>query len=293
MEVLLAALVHGLLLGAVYTSMVLSMWLLWDVARVVNLAHGDLVLIGAYTAWWLHDQHGWEPFAALLVVLPAALLVGPLLHRLVIAPLLGRPPLTSVLVTLGMSVMLQGVLRSMFTSMPQAARSALDGGFLLGRVDVPTARLVAASVAVVLVAATARALRSTKTGTSIRAVAQNREGARLVGIELPRVVAVTVVISLALAMAAGMLLVPFEWVQPALGPILTVKVFAVAAISGLRSVRAVVVSAVGLAVLEALLLASDPFRGARLGFMGAGALLVLALLVRPLSVEGALPEGRT
>lgn len=293
MEVLLAALVHGLLLGAVYTAMVLSLWLLWDVARVVNLAHGDLVIIGAYTAWWLHDQHGWEPFAALAVVLPAALLAGPLLHRLVIAPLLGRPPLTSVLVTFGMSVMLQGVLRSMFTSMPQAPGRTLDGGIRLGQVDVPTARLVAAVVAVVLVVATARALRGTKTGTSIRAVAQNPDGARLVGIEQSRVVAVAVVVSLALALAAGMLLGPFQWVQPALGPVLTVKVFAIAAISGLRNVRTVAVSAVGLAVLEALLLAADPFRGARLGFMGAGALLVLAMVVRPLSVEGALPEGRT
>lgn len=290
---LLSALVHGLLLGGVYTAMVLSMWLLWDVANVVNLAHGDVVLVGAYTAWWLHAQHGWEPFAALLVVLPAAGLLGPVLHRLVIAPLLTRPPLAAVLATFGLSVALQGALRSMFTSMPQAPDSTLAGAVPLGPVGVPTARLLAAVVAVVLVAATAWALRGTKTGTSIRAVAQNREGARLVGIELSRVAAVTVVASLALALAAGMLLGQFQWVQPALGPVLTVKAVAIAAISGLRSIRAVAVSAVGVAVLEALLLVADPFRGARLGSLAAGALLVLALVVRPLSVGRTLPEGQT
>jgi branched-chain amino acid transport system permease protein len=284
MEPFVQAGLEGVAVGVVYAVLALSFWLMWDVARVVNVAHGDLAVVGAYTAWWAQSRHDVDPMIALLVVLPAAAVLGPVLHRAVFAPLLRRPPLTSVLVTLALSVGLQAALRAGSSAMPVAARSTSRGTWVLGPLELSAAHGAVALVGVLLALACVVALRRTWTGKSLRAVAQNPSAASLLGIDVPRLARLTVIAALAAALAAGVLLGQLQWVQPTTGTTVTVKVLAVAALSGLRRVRTVTTAAIAFGVVEGLLATLAPGAGSRLSLLVAAA-TVVAVVVRPLRAD--------
>ncbi len=274
-------LADGVLISSIYAVLALSLWLLWSVGRVVNLAHGDLALCGAYAAWWLNAEHNWEPLAALLVVVPVALLVALLVNRFVLAHLFLRPLLTSAVVTLGLSIAIQATLRGMFTAMPHAPTGNLVSPWRLGPVALSAGQTLSAISAVVIIVLWVVASHRTRTGRGLLAVAQNPSAANVIGIDIPRMAAFAVVLAVTLAVASGSLLGQFQWIQPSVGPALTVKVFAVAALSGLRSIRAVVVAAIAFGVLEAALFAIAPLSAARIAMMLGAGLVLGALAIRP------------
>jgi branched-chain amino acid transport system permease protein len=281
-ETLLQVAVEGLGLGLIYAVLALSLWLLWDVARVVNLAHGDLAVVGAYTAWWVQSRYDAEPLAAVLVVVPAAAVLGPALHRLIFAPLLTRPPIASVLATFALSLGLQAALRAATSAMPVTARDTTAGTWSIGPVELTAAHGVVALLGGLLAAACVAALRRTWTGKSLRAVAGNRSAAHLLGVDVPRMVRLTVVAAIAVALTAGVLLAQLQWVQPMTGTAVTVKVLAVAAVSGLRRVRTVIAAAIAVGCTEVAVTSLAPGAGSRVVLLLSAAVVVVGLLVRPL-----------
>lgn len=275
---LIGVILEGLLVGSIYAVLTLGLWLLWSLGRVVNLAHGELALCGAYAAWWLNAEHGWDPLASLLLVVPAALLTGAAFQRLVLTHLFRRPLLASVIVTLGVSIALQATLRGLFTTMPHAPTAS---GSSIAVVDgaVTSGQMLAGAAAAILVAGGVAWSHRTRTGRGLLAVAQNPNAANLIGVDISRAATFAVVLGIGLAATAGVLLGQFQWVQPSVGPALTVKIVAIAALSTLSSVRRVVLAAVGLATFEAALSAVAPLSAPRVAMLVAAALVVVVLVV--------------
>jgi urea transport system permease protein len=255
MAIYLSQLFTGLSVGSVLLLIALGLTFTFGQMGVINLAHGELIMAGAYTAYMLGDTLGQG--MSLLVALPVAFvltgLMGLVLERVLIRRLYGRP-LDTLLVTWGVSLVLQQLARDIFgaPNVNVAAPSWLGGGVKLFGATLPYARLFI--IAVVLTAVTGIWLYMTRlsSGRRMRAVMQNRQLAACSGIATDRVDARTFFIGSGLAGAAGVALTLLGPIGPGLGTAYIVDAFLVVVAGGLGQLRGAVLAALALGVIEAL-----------------------------------------
>jgi branched-chain amino acid transport system permease protein len=288
MDQFLQALINGIMLGGFYAIMVLGFSIIWGVMGVINLAHGEFVMVGAYLTWLLNTQLGWEPFLTLIVVLPAMFVAGYILQRLLINRIIERPYLISLLVTFGLSIMIANTFKLLYTATPRIVETALSGFWRVGRITVPVTKTYVMLAALVMMALLYVFLQYTRLGKAIRAAAQNKEAARIVGIEIGRVYALTFAIAVALSGAAGTLISPTQAIFPFMGPPLTLKAFAITAMSGLGNIPGALMGGIVLGLIEVLIATYIPGRGTNLGTVASFVILVLVLVTRPQGLFGGL-----
>jgi len=284
----LQALVNGIMLGGVYAVMVLGFSIIWGVTGVINLAHGEFLMMGAYLTWFVNRQFGWEPFAALIVVIPVMFVVGYILQRILINRVIERPQLISLLVTYSLSIIIANAAKLIFTATPRSVDTVLSGFWRLGNVTIPVVRAFNLIVALMMMAMLYPFLKFTRLGKSIRAAAQNREAARIVGIEISSVYAMTCAICIALTGAAGVLVSPIQPIWPFMGPSFTLKAFAITTMSGLGSVPGALLGSLVLGLVEVFVATYVPGIGTSLGIVSSYIILVVVLVTRPQGLFGGL-----
>lgn len=288
MEQFLQALINGVMLGGFYGIMVLGFSVVWGVMGVINLAHGEFVMVGAYLTWLLNTQFGWEPFIALLVVMPVMFVVGFLLQHLLINRIIERPYLISLLVTFGLSILIANTFKLLFTATPRIVNTEFGGFWRLGNITVPMTKTIVMTAALLMMGLFYLFLKSTRWGKAIRAAAQNREAARIVGIEIGSVYALTFALALALTGAAGALISPIQAIFPFMGAPLTLKAFAITALAGLGNVPGALMAGVVLGLIEVTIATYIPGVGTNLGIVSSFLILVLVLVTRPQGLFGGL-----
>jgi branched-chain amino acid transport system permease protein len=271
---------NGVLLGGLYAVVVVGFSLAWRVNGVINLAHGEFVMLGAYLTWGLSSQRWLTPLAALVVVIPVMFTVGYLVERLLLRRLHGRPALAALLATLGLSVVLQQGMRIVASPTPHAVPLPLDRLWQIGPVTVAAGRAVLLLASLAIIAAVGVFLRTTWWGMSVRAVAHNREAAELVGVDIARVRTVTFALCTAVAGAAGCLVSQAQPIHPAMGPPLLLRALAVTALAGPGQVAGALAGGGGLGVVESVVGALVPRIGTNIGVIAAAAVLVVMLLAR-------------
>ena len=276
------ALINGIALGGMYTILVLGFSVIWGVMGVINLAHGEFVMVGAYLAWMASDFWDVDPFVSAPVVFGVMALFGYLVQRLLVNRVIDRSSLVSLLVMFGVSIILQSVMKIVFSADFRLANTDLDGAWrLTDRLTIPVTRFWVLVVAVGVTAALSLFLARSRLGKSIRAAAQNREAARIVGVDIGKVYAVTFALCIGLTGVAGALMSPLLAVQPFQGPPLTLKAFAITAMAGLGSVRGALGGAMVLGLVEAMLALYVDRIGTNLAVVASFVLLVAALVLRP------------
>ena len=251
MSTLLHVLVVGILLGGIYALVSIGLNLIFGVIRVVNFAHGELVMLGMYGAFLAYSQLGLEPYLAVAIVVPVLFVFGMLVQRLIIEPLQSESMMqmfaTFALLTILQNVVL-AITRGEGYSVPTKVGSL---GLELGDIRVTATRLI------ILVAVTAIAvllhffLHRTLTGKSIRAVTQDRQAARLMGINVERTFMVTFGIGAALAGLAGTLMAPIYTLSPGIGGNFILAAFAVVVLGGLGSVAGAYFGGMIVGIVEA------------------------------------------
>lgn len=292
MDQFLQAMINGIMLGGFYAAMVLGFSIIWGVMGVINLAHGEFIMAGAYFTWMMNREYGWEPFLALIVILPVFFVAGYILQRILINRVIERPHLISLLVTFGLSIIIANAYKLVYTGTPRTVESAFSGFWRAGEVTIPITRTYVLAAAVAMMAALHLFLQYTRLGKSIRAAAQNREAAQIVGIEIGRVYAITFAICIALTGAAGMLASPTQAVFPFMGAPLTLKAFAITAMSGLGSIPGALMGGVVLGLIEVFIATFVPGIGTNLGIVASFVILVVVLVTRPQGLFGGLkPAG--
>ncbi len=292
MDQFLQAMINGIMLGGFYAAMVLGFSIIWGVMGVINLAHGEFIMAGAYFTWMMNREYGWEPFLALIVILPVFFVAGYILQRILINRVIERPHLISLLVTFGLSIIIANAYKLVYTGTPRTVESAFSGFWRAGEVTIPITRTYVLAAALVMMAALHLFLQYTRLGKSIRAAAQNREAAQIVGIEIGRVYAITFAICIALTGAAGMLASPTQAVFPFMGAPLTLKAFAITAMSGLGSIPGALMGGVVLGLIEVFIATFVPGIGTNLGIVASFVILVVVLVTRPQGLFGGLkPAG--
>ena len=288
MDQFLQALINGVALGGFYAAMVLGFSIIWGVMGVINLAHGEFLMIGAYLAWIMNRYFHWEPFATLIVVLPVMFMLGYLLQRLLINRVVERPPLISLLVTYALSIVFANILKLFFTGTPRSVDTVIAGFWRLGNITIPVVKTSILVISILMVLTLALVLEYTRLGKSIRAAAQNRNAARMVGIEISSVYAITFAICIALTGGAGVLITPIQPIFPFMGQPFTLKAFAITTMSGLGNIWGALLGSLVLGLLEVYVATYIPGVGTNLGIVVSYVILVLVLIIRPQGLFGGL-----
>src|SRR5215813_14185624 len=178
--------ISGLLAGALYSMVALGLGLIFGVMRVLNVAHGPILMLGAYTTFWLFHWFGFNPYLSLLVSMPALFLVGLLLQRTLVRRVVDAPELSSLLLTFGVSIALVNLAQLAFTSDLRSVEY-LTGSFVLGPIAFSKSRLISFAFAVTITLLAFWFLQKTKLGKAIRATSQNSEVAMVCGVDVARI----------------------------------------------------------------------------------------------------------
>jgi branched-chain amino acid transport system permease protein len=283
--ILAEAVVNGLLTGAVYALIALGLTLVYGVLHIINFAHGALLSCALFAAWGAATLLGVSPYMAILPLAAIFFGIGYALQRLVIGPAGHGSDTNMLLVTLGLSIAIENGLLAAFRSDTRA----LDGDAAfrtveLGPMLISEPRLIGFGGAVLMAALLWLLLRGTDMGRAIRAVAREQMGARLVGIDVPHVYAVTFGIGCACLAVAACLLIPTFYVNPRVGNAFVLVAFTVVVLGGMGSVPGALLGALFVGVVESL---GGLFLGDSLGQLGVFLLFILVLLFRPRGLFGA------
>ena len=243
--------ISGVLLGAVYALLAIGLNLIFGVMRVINVAHGDLMMLGSYITFWLFTLLGVSPLVSLLVAMPAMFVLGVAIQRTLVDRVVGQPLLISLLLTFGLSSFLTGMALNLWTanyrSVPAFAGSLQIAGLVF---SVP--RVIAFVVALGITVAVYFFLSSARLGKAVRATSQNAEVALACGIDVASIRLLAFGLGTALAAAAGSLLAIIYTVYPEMGRTFLMKAFAIIVLGGLGSFGGAFIGALALGVTEAL-----------------------------------------
>jgi branched-chain amino acid transport system permease protein len=263
----------------------LGMALIFGVMRVINVAHGTLLMLGGFTTYWLFALYGLNPFFSLLISFPLLFLVGLLLQRFFVSRVVGAPELSSLILTFGLSIFITNMAVMSWTSDYRSVEF-LTGSFLLGPIAISKPRLVTFSFALLITVAAFLFLNNTKIGKAIRATSQHRELAQVCGINVRRIDMITFGLASGLAGAGGSLISIMFSVFPEMGRGYVFKSFLVIVLGGAGNYPGAFLGGLILGIVEAL---TSLLLSAQLSEVTAYVLLVVLLLLRPTGLLG----GRT
>nr|WP_245211436.1 branched-chain amino acid ABC transporter permease [Neoroseomonas oryzicola] len=276
---------NGLLTGAVYGLVALGLTLVYGVLHIINFAHGALLTAAMYGAYVARTALGIDPYVAALPLAALFFLLGYAVQRLVIGPASRGKDENILLVTLGLSIIIENLMLAVFRSDTRSidAPYAMDvvefGPALLGY-----PRVVGFGATILVGIALYLLMTRTATGKAIRAVAKERTGAALVGIDVAHIYAVTFGIGTACLAIAAALLLPSFYVSPRVGNAFVLVAFTIVVLGGMGSVVGALLGGLIIGVVESL---SGLYLGESLGQIGIFLIFILVLLVRPTGLFGA------
>jgi branched-chain amino acid transport system permease protein len=280
----LNVLVSGLLIGFVYALIALGLTIIFGVMRMVNFAHGEMVVIGMYAAYWMWSATHLPPW--LLAIPTGALLffIGYWLQKLIINAYIDRPQHTQFILFISLALIITGLHVVLFGPDPRSIQDPMTmQSYTLGTLRLDKVRAQAALTALALIAGLIGFLRYSTLGRAIRAAADNLVGAQVIGISVKRVYAMTAGIGMACAGAAGALISPMFDTQPFLATDFTLIAFIIVIVGGLGSLTGALFGGILIGLAEAIAaLAFSP----SLKTLFSYALLVFVLLLRPNGLFG-------
>lgn len=257
MSSFIQTIVFGVFAGAIYGIAAMGLALVFGVLKVLNIAHGELVMLGGYAGFWAFTALGLDPFLSLVVVLPALFLFGVLLDRGLyrhIVRLQGEEKIkNSLLVSFGLGLVLQNLARWLFTGDERSVQVSYAGdGLSIHGVVLPYSRLATLGVVLVATLALHFFLRRTYPGKAILATAEDQESAALAGINVDRVYMMTFALGSALAAMAGQFVTFTYALSPSVGMLWTLKAMIVIVLAGTGSILGALPAGILLGVVEAL-----------------------------------------
>jgi branched-chain amino acid transport system permease protein len=248
---LLQLTLNGLMLGLLYALIAAGLSLIFGVMEIINFAHGELLMLGAYAMAFVLPVVGLLYWPAIAATILLVMLAGLLIYEALLARLKPEEFERSILITLGLSIVLMHTVQLFFTATPQLVDTQYGfEGLQIGSIRITWTRVIGSGVAAGAFAGLYVVLRHTQFGRAMRAIAQNREAALMVGIR-PRVVARNaVVLAAGLCGMAGAAIAPIQLVTPYMGQFLIFKAFALVIIGGLGNIPGAVVAALTLGLIE-------------------------------------------
>jgi branched-chain amino acid transport system permease protein len=283
-ETVAQAVINGLLIGGIYALVSIGVTLIFGVVKIVNFAQGEFVMIGMYISFFLANQFGIDPLVSLVVSMPVLFVIGVLIQHFLIRRVLGPNDMPQIFLTFALSLLLLNLALMLFTANYRTVHTSYsDEALHIGELYIPVAKLIAFVVAMLLSGALWVFLHTTDLGKAMRAASQNRDVAMLMGINPNRVFCVALGIALALAGAAGSLLMPFYSAYPFVGQVFVLMAFVAVVLGTLGNVIGALVASLMMGVAESL---GIQFVGADSGLIVVFAMLLLTLAFKPTGLGG-------
>jgi branched-chain amino acid transport system permease protein len=272
-------------MGAVYGLVALGLTLVYGVLHIINFAHGAFLTLAMYAAFVAHGAFGLDPYAAMIPLAGLFFLLGYLVQRLVIGPASRGDDSNMLLVTLGLSIIIENAMLAIFRSDTMTIRLPYAMSMVeMGEILLSLPRLIGFGVTLLMALLLFVLMTRTDTGRAIRAVAKERTGSALVGIDVAHIYAVTFGIGTACLAIAACLLLPSFYVSPRVGNAFVLVAFTIVVLGGMGSVTGALLGGLFIGVVESL---SGLYFGDSLGQIGIFLIFILVLLLRPTGLFGA------
>ncbi|ADV68174.1 branched-chain amino acid ABC transporter permease [Deinococcus maricopensis] len=253
MDLFFQTLLNGLLQSGIYALVASGLALAVGVVGIVNFAHGEFLMLGAFLAWGLSSALGLDPLISLPIAALATFAAGALTYRVSIRHVLLAPELNQMLLTFGLGIVLQNLALMLLGGNTRTVSTAYQGSSLhLASLTIGTPKLIAFALAAAILAGLYAVLYRTSLGQQMRAVAQNRRGAALIGLNVDRVYLIAFSVACALGGIAGVLVAVLLFASPTVGLVFSLKAFAIIVMAGLGNLTGVLWASVLLGVSEAL-----------------------------------------
>lgn len=250
----LQPLLSGILTGGVYALAGMGMSLVFGVMNISNFAHGDLMMLGMYMAFFAFTLLHIDPYVSLVLIIPTAFLFGFMLEKLFINRVIHHPHQNQILLTIGLGLIMSNTALLAFTSDPKILTTTYSSSAfnLPGGISLSVPLLISFLITGVTIAILYLFLAKSRTGMALRATSQNREAAQLMGINVAKMSAIAFGIGTALAATAGALIAPTYYIHPMAGHSFLLKAFTICVLGGLGSVVGAGVGGIIIGVVEAM-----------------------------------------
>jgi branched-chain amino acid transport system permease protein len=253
MTVFLQSVLSGVLVGGVYALIGIGLTIIFGVMRVINFAHGELLMLGMYATWIVFTVLGLDPFVSIVIVAPLLFLWGAFLQKVFINRVLNALPQNQILLTIGLGLVMSNTMMLIYTSDYRILTTSYSSSsFSIGELSVSQALLYAFLITAGITAALYWFLLKTDTGQAIRATAQDRDAAQLMGINVRAMSVLAFGIGAALAGTAGALISPTYYIFPQVGGAFTLKAFVIVVLGGMGSVVGATLGGILVGLTESL-----------------------------------------
>lgn len=279
-----AAAINGILMGGIYTLVASGLTLIYGVLHIINFAHGSLLMVAMFGVFYLVTKLGIDPYLSLIVTMPAMFALGYVMYRYLIGKLSYGKDENILLITLGLSIVIENLALMLFKGDSRTiSMSYSDKMFEVGPLLVGLPKVISFVAAMTMCALLGVFMSRTDTGRAIRAVAKERMGARLVGIDVDKIFAISFGLGMATLGAAASLLMPIFYVSPTTGHVFVIVAFTVVVLGGMGSFLGAVVGGLIVGLTESF---GGLYLGESLGQIGISLIFILILLFRPSGLFG-------
>lgn len=276
------AVINGVLIGSIYALSALGLTLVWGIMDIVNLAHGEFIILGAFLNFFLFTLQGVNPLFGFLLAIPAGVVVGGVIHLLLIRRVVGKSGLTTLLMTFGLSVLGNNIMLQLFTGEPRSIQW-LKLSWVVGDLVIPQGRFVAFCLVILMTGFLFYFLARTYPGKAIRAIMQDNEAAAAMGVPTHAILLLAFIIGTVLAMVAGTLVsivLPF---QPTFALQYAIVSFVITVVGGLGRPVGALVGGLLVGILESF---TGTYISQAYTPITVSVLLIVFLLFRPAGLFG-------
>ena len=281
---LIVNLVSGLSLGSIYALIALGYTMVYGIAKMLNFAHGDIIMVGAYAAYYAMTTFHLHPIVSVVIAIAASTILGVVIEKVAYTPLRKAPRLSLLITAIGISFLLENGAQLLFGADTKSMDPIVTGQVMLGSLKISKAALLTIAVTIVAMVALTLTVQKTKLGKAMRAVSEDMGAAQLMGISLNKTISFTFAIGSALAGIGSVLyLCAYQQASPTMGSMLGLKAFVAAVLGGIGSIPGAMIGGFAIGLLEALVSAVN------LSVWKDGvvfAILIVVLLVKPTGILG-------
>lgn len=280
-------LINGLNLGSIYALMALGYTMVYGIAKMLNFAHGDIIMVGAYTLSLVMTNLGMPPIVAVLASVIVCSVLGVTIEKIAYKPLRSASPLTVLITAIGVSYFLQSVALLLFGSNKRKVDSAITmPAIKIGALELTGESIVTLGVTILIMIGLTLFIKKTKMGKAMLAVSEDKGAAQLMGINVNQTISITFAIGSALAAVAGVLFVSsYGFVGPYTGSLPGIKAFVAAVLGGIGSIPGAMLGGILLGIIESL---SKAYISTNLSDAIVFAVLIIVLLVKPSGLLGKI-----
>lgn len=284
---ILEQLLNGLRTGSIYALIALGYTMVYGIAKMINFAHGDIIMVGAYTLYVCVSLLHLHPVPAVLITILVCALLGVLIEKVAYKPLRQAPPLAVLITAIGVSYLLQNLALLIFKATPIPFASIIKvPSFKIGGIHISGLTVVTLVVTTISMILLTLFISKTKAGRAMRAVSEDKGAAELMGVNVNQTISITFAVGSALAAVAGVLFIAqYETLLPTLGALPGIKAFVAAVLGGIGSIPGAMLGGLILGIIESL---AKAYISTQLSDAIVFSVLVIVLLVKPSGLLGKM-----